>query len=446
MSLDDAKSPQSSRPYDTPSPRHQQQPEAGPSHLPIENRKRDPATHGANEHYGSNSSPKHRDQYTQPSSSNYASQPPLKRRKFDEESLSRLSSDMNPSPLGSQEPQRNSKIKVEERSPSPNLHSQNLQRDQKQDPIIKREPRSPSPHHDCRKPNPLYKANRAKWARSEMTKLEEKGVRPTKWLTREDGMVIEWTCRYPVWSDTLEPDTGPLVPSSSQISLTDPGDERSEIPGRSTAPPSRTDPANSPEHLISVVPVVDGTENATEASLSSTPDCRTLADIGVSEEDSEMEELSLKFLERVSYMQMFNVNRADLLEAYHPDAYFSFRVHATSGDQLAQPLPRNIFQGRERIGRALRLLTAYKVCQEENAIVYDLLPTNDSCFLTCYGAALNTNATPPSNVYFGQSLILRRNDDGGDDGFRTKRWPLVAVSHQITIGDFPVNISSPSVS
>ncbi|KAF9499494.1 hypothetical protein BDN71DRAFT_118115 [Pleurotus eryngii] len=347
---------------------------------------------------------------------------------------------------------------------------------------IKNEARSPSPSPavrrlvtsgcirytpmpmNCRRLDPMYKFHRKEWARNEVAILKTKGLRTTRWFAREDGMVIEWSSRIPVWSDTLEPEVSPEPPPIPDISpaphqlhyddranttalpkdLASQPQTRSAVRQNESSSPSRS---NDPQLLfpregdagVTNLSTFTGDRLVSRFEVDALVGSQTSAAEPASPPGERgLETMALAFLER--FVQHFDDDRPGLLRGYHADAFFSFRQHTSSGTPTSDPTSsilssRNVFHGRERIGRALRLLESYKLCQEETSIVYDLLPQRDTVFMSCHGEATNVDNPNPHPIYFGQSFILRRNEDS----LHTE-WPLVVVSHQITIGNFPADI------
>ncbi|KIM34713.1 hypothetical protein M413DRAFT_33076 [Hebeloma cylindrosporum] len=93
---------------------------------------------------------------------------------------------------------------------------------------IKAEPRSPTPPlpqpklvtescefyplpESCQKSNPDYRENRKRFFQEKNSHLISLGLKKTKVFYRDDGLVIEWTSKVPVWSDTLQPDIPDLA-------------------------------------------------------------------------------------------------------------------------------------------------------------------------------------------------------------------------------------------
>ncbi|KAF9564925.1 hypothetical protein CPC08DRAFT_704984 [Agrocybe pediades] len=99
------------------------------------------------------------------------------------------------------------------------------------DTYVKLEPRSPSPSAilpqrklvtescsfypypvECKSTVPQYKENRRAFFLQKNKELKRLGLQRTKVLSRDDGLVIEWTSSVPVWSDTLLPEEPKPIP------------------------------------------------------------------------------------------------------------------------------------------------------------------------------------------------------------------------------------------
>ncbi|KAL7280580.1 hypothetical protein ACG7TL_005514 [Trametes sanguinea] len=103
---------------------------------------------------------------------------------------------------------------------------------------------------ECKSVRPGYQAARQRWTASEVKKLRERGLRPTRVLIREDGMVIDWTSKVPVLSDTLRPPpstpsatvTGPLVAPDTKL-LERNSNQSTSVSARVTADNNPHEPA-----------------------------------------------------------------------------------------------------------------------------------------------------------------------------------------------------------
>ncbi|KAJ8094883.1 hypothetical protein PM082_010097 [Marasmius tenuissimus] len=92
----------------------------------------------------------------------------------------------------------------QERSPSPVLPTENRQRVTSWAQRIALPP-------ECQKSARNWQRYRSEFCQSKVRKLREKGLKVDKVFFRPDGMVIEWSSPWPVWSDTLEPTSPKIV-------------------------------------------------------------------------------------------------------------------------------------------------------------------------------------------------------------------------------------------
>jgi len=164
----------------------------------------------------------------------------------------------------------------------------------------------------------------------------------------------------------------------------------------------------------------------------------------------ELQAAALRFLEQ--YIKIFDEDRADLASAYSRNAVFSCRVHELDPTSSSRskafapklscrdtPGPSNIpsiKQNRLEIITALHSLdSSHKFCAQGDAnITYDfayLDPTHD-IILICYAEIVDTRQG--HKLSLDQSFVLRRKEDD-EDRLSEGLWPLVAVSHQMTIRD-----------
>ncbi|KAF8327350.1 hypothetical protein F5887DRAFT_1083834 [Amanita rubescens] len=77
---------------------------------------------------------------------------------------------------------------------------------------------------NCNRTHPKWEANRIEFRKAKERELKARGLELIgKWMTRSDGITIQWKCKVPVWADTLEP-VSPEVSKGSDQSKTDLGD------------------------------------------------------------------------------------------------------------------------------------------------------------------------------------------------------------------------------
>ncbi|KAI1793442.1 hypothetical protein LXA43DRAFT_215952 [Ganoderma leucocontextum] len=175
--------------------------------------------------------------------------------------------------------------------------------------------------------------------------------------------------------------------------------------------------------------------------------------------DGELEDAALDFIER--YIHVFTTARAALAAAYSPSALYSFQYQSPRGPAAHKylPAPR---QGRPDILAALLALPpTLTLCSfpprpSAHELVWDVgrVPGSVSgdVLLVCYAvqdfdwnvvARANGNGKEKEKEEekerwsFIQRFILRRRDGDGDEDEDDRAvaalWPLVAVSHQITL-------------
>ncbi|KAH9479832.1 hypothetical protein JR316_0008427 [Psilocybe cubensis] len=149
---------------------------------------------------------------------------PLKRRKIDGQPETKPQATISRLPL----PGRLPKPIISAREEPPVVVKQEpVHVPIKHEPVVKREPLSPSPPpraiaperklitescqffpfpETCKKSDPNFKQNRKAFFVEKNKELLRKGLKRTRAFARDDGLVIEWTSAVPVWSDTLEPE------------------------------------------------------------------------------------------------------------------------------------------------------------------------------------------------------------------------------------------------
>ncbi|KAL0063499.1 hypothetical protein AAF712_009594 [Marasmius tenuissimus] len=101
-------------------------------------------------------------------------------------------------------PRPSAVVVKQERSPSPVLPTENRQRVTSWAQRIALPP-------ECQKSARNWQRYRSEFCQSKVRKLREKGLKVDKVFFRPDGMVIEWSSPWPVWSDTLEPTSPKIV-------------------------------------------------------------------------------------------------------------------------------------------------------------------------------------------------------------------------------------------
>ncbi|EIW83827.1 hypothetical protein CONPUDRAFT_150879 [Coniophora puteana RWD-64-598 SS2] len=61
---------------------------------------------------------------------------------------------------------------------------------------------------DCHPPDPNYKRNRQLWAQQKLGEIQRLGLQKEKLFIRDDGVTVDWSSPFPVWTDTLTPAYG----------------------------------------------------------------------------------------------------------------------------------------------------------------------------------------------------------------------------------------------
>ncbi|KAH7927909.1 hypothetical protein BV22DRAFT_1193208 [Leucogyrophana mollusca] len=155
--------------------------------------------------------------------------------------------------------------------------------------------------------------------------------------------------------------------------------------------------------------------------------------------EQEIAVMTKNFL--IQYVQTFDADRASLASGYSRNATFSYRVHELPSGQSPRgcdpsvPLSENVKLGRLDITTTLMSLTPHKFTPSSApaCVNYDMMYLGEGLgmFAVCRGPLVD--ATDEQRLYAVHSFILRRKDDDEEDRSADGVWPLVAVSHQITI-------------
>ncbi|KAF9458471.1 hypothetical protein BDZ94DRAFT_1325477 [Collybia nuda] len=347
--------------------------------------------------------------------------PPLKRRKVDHaqdlHSLVKMeeaeSQEGPPAALSLPAPP----IKHEERTPTPPLPDRRL--------VTESCSFYPLPTN-CHKSNPDYKQNRHALFSREYSLLKSHGLKKTKVLFREDGMVIEWTSSTPVWSDTLRPEPSNLSliieaaskansrssasrrksttprrsashsidqplsndvdilpsfvnpPSSqretlsqkSKSSLIPPLPRRKPLPlpitnPKSVVDPNTNPPTDTPIEPTNFKPEADPPPDFSGPSQVSPPLRRDIPRRAwAADELAEIEPLAISYLQR--YIREFDMDRSHLQGGYVDDAILSVRMsRSTEAARAAGTLYQSdsrFVQGPRPISDTLASLGPQKFC------------------------------------------------------------------------------------
>lgn len=173
------------------------------------------------------------------------------------------------------------------------------------------------------------------------------------------------------------------------------------------------------------------------------------------DESQRLEDQAIEFF--VRYAKTFDTERSNLENAYHVDAIFSYSVHELfqrgtvaaafmnvkkierfaarkNSRNLTQNHNGRIYTGRHEIAEALSSLGFYKFCETSPTDVHwsvcHLAPS-PYVQLLCHG---NLSDAGQQRVSFEQSFLLVKAD-ASDSRDASDAWPLVVVSHLLTIRD-----------
>lgn len=224
-------------------------------------------------------------------------------------------------------------------------------------------------------------------------------------------MAIDWTSAVPVWSDTHLP-----AESSS-----------SSAPLVTGLPPQDHENGR-------VIPPTSGDS--------------------VGDESQHLEDLAVEFF--VRYAKTFDTERHNVVSAYHPNARFSYSVHELfqrntvaaafidvkkverfaafkNSRNLAHRHDGRIYTGCREIAEAMSSLGPHKFCGTSPADVHwSVCHLSPSPYiqLLCHGYISDAGQ---QRISFEQSLLLVKPD--GNSGDTPDAWPLVIVSHLLTVRD-----------
>ncbi|KLO07448.1 hypothetical protein SCHPADRAFT_1001673, partial [Schizopora paradoxa] len=267
--------------------------------------------------------------------------------------------------------------------------------------------------------NPNYADARRRLAGTTKRMLVTKGLRPSKIVIRDDGIAIDWTSAVPVWSDTYLP-----VESGSNA-----------MTAAASFPPREEH--GSREKAIPPIPENEG----------------RIED----EDESELENLAAEFF--VRYARVFDTERRNIANAYHPDAKFSYAVHELvqrntlaaafmnvkkverfaaykNSRNLIQHHNGRIYTGRSEIEEAISSFGHYKFCETSPADVQFDTVRLDHSFVQflCHGNLCNTAG---QMISFEQSFLLVKPGENRDADVDASSdpWPLLIVSHLLTVRD-----------
>ncbi|TDL23813.1 hypothetical protein BD410DRAFT_787095 [Rickenella mellea] len=335
----------------------------------------------------------------------------------------------------------------------------------------------------CAKGRPTYPEERKKWAREEIAKLTRLGLTPEKYFIRDDGMVIDWISPVPVWSDTLLP--GNKNSDGTAVVVADMLNEharssnsakRARLPksiGMNSRPPQSNDHS---QNLSNVPAAATATEPMAIEDATSGQNGTGVGNLIVLDriepssqvEDREMREREITALEDSAldfyqqYIKTFDSDRASLASAYSRLAVFSYTIHDTVPlkslgaaflpvNDVLRFAPRNGSRNlvlnpkmdaktsRIDIISSLLSLGPHQFSSPEN-IFYDVVYVDplSSVFLVCQGTL--TDKERKNRLSYNQSFVLRRKEDDEEDRKSEGLWPLVIVSHQLTVRDMPVPV------
>ncbi|KZT70845.1 hypothetical protein DAEQUDRAFT_168979 [Daedalea quercina L-15889] len=335
----------------------------------------------------------------------------------------------------------------------------------------------------CRKGHPGFQTNRRIWAEDEKRRLWQRNIEPTRVFIRDDGMVIDWKSPIPVMPDTLlppipmnVPPTQPRPQESPEVIDLDGSDRHTPRSQSSAHRSSRSSsrpsvpmteiidvdtldvpteppisvakgvvykplpPRNTPNSLYQLSQTTSWNQRSTSVASQSISDL--LQDVTgtppppLSEEEGELQCNALTFLQK--YIRLFDRDRAALVSAYSHVATFSVTTHDPS-HPTSRPSPRTsaqrVRQGRAGVAAGLLALPAGRrfLPSGPRDVNYDVvcLENTTDVLLICYAG--ETKDDDGKVWACDQRFVLRKKDWDANDQYIAGAWPLVAVSHQMTI-------------
>ncbi|EGN99149.1 hypothetical protein SERLA73DRAFT_181982 [Serpula lacrymans var. lacrymans S7.3] len=162
---------------------------------------------------------------------------------------------------------------------------------------------------------------------------------------------------------------------------------------------------------------------------------------------TDIEAASLVYLKR--YIQTFDADRSSLAPAYSRNAFFSYQFHVSqpghspltrtsfvpdSGSRIPAKGAHNIKQGRLEIMSALLSMGKHKFCTSgPSHVQFDVKYLGEVGVLVVCNGELMDPLEQHQKIFLSQSFLLRKKDEDEEDRVSEEVWPLVAVSHQMTI-------------
>ncbi|OBZ66491.1 hypothetical protein A0H81_13572 [Grifola frondosa] len=201
----------------------------------------------------------------------------------------------------------------------------------------------------------------------------------------------------------------------------------------------------SNEETVSVCPHSTST---LEGSKSSNVEQRAVIDAALAceapskEEIDDMQAAALRFLQ--SYTLTFESDRAGLASAYSRDATFSIQIYDPCSPTCSSK-PCKIKQGRLDIMAELLSLPddqrLYADIAGMSKVDYDFVHLGQfvGALLMCYATqTINVDGPRRGKWLCDQRFVLKRKEWDEEDRSTEGLWPLVAVSHQMTIRHIPL--------
>ncbi|TFY61070.1 hypothetical protein EVJ58_g4738 [Rhodofomes roseus] len=330
-----------------------------------------------------------------------------------------------------------------ERSPSPALPSGPV-------PVKEGALRCAPIPEACKKGRPGFQEKRRAWVAEKKKYLQKLNIEPVRVFLRDDGMVIDWSSPIPVMSDTLLPPrpadnaTMPCDRESSPeiIEIDNPGlpapPNGASLPRRSTANPIRPLISSKEDDDTDVLPRAIPNNAPARSRWISYQLIPNTSPPPLSAEEAELERGALAFLR--NYIRLFDRDRTALVRAYSHVATFSVTTHDPSRPaSLPSPraLARRLRQGRTDLLGGLLLLPAGRKFLPEGprGVKYDVVclgaENKLEVLLMCY---VEETKDEDGLVWAcDQRFVLRKKEWDDVDRSTGGLWPLVAVSHQMTI-------------
>lgn len=246
---------------------------------------------------------------------------------------------------------------------------------------------------------------------------------------RSDQPAPPGTTLPPTQGAMARPGESPVVPQETAPASRKSLSQSLELPRR--APPQMSHPETTPDCSSSrpSPPVPTQFEDLSTPSVHQLVAAISTPTRTSDEEGYQMESAALDFLRR--FIVTYDSDRSALASAYSRFATFSVQTIARSGRTLEGPDPRKLKQGRLDIMAGLLCLPdERRFCASgPTKVEYDVvhLGATFGVLLICYSG--NESGTWACD----QRFVLQYKDWDEEDRSTEGLWPLIAVSHQMTL-------------